>query len=271
MHACSMTQWKPQNQQKKVCHILRRTCMSIYSSVCWQNTWVEDSGSENKFLGTNLWTFQFVSMMCLWRAVGHRNFCAYSNHRPGNTGKVAAAVLQVQAAFVCPALHPSPHYGREGNLIFSALRFYTVWQEFWWAFACMYVSSGTICSISVCWCPVALNSLNSIECICMNFWLLTFLLFLTLNISLGRQRTVISVFWALLQQELFSGKKSTCRGQGQECICCWAHNCSKTPGAVSTLDLPICCSAMLSPLLGEMESEWMGLSILLRVSRLLRC
>lgn len=41
------------------------------------------------------------------------------------------------AVFVCPALHPSPHHRRVRKLIFSSLRFYIVWHEFWWAFACM--------------------------------------------------------------------------------------------------------------------------------------
>lgn len=148
-------------------------------------------------------------MLCLWRAVGHssRNCCACSNCRPGNIGKVTRAVLQGKQR-LC-AQHCTHHHTTEG----TGSSFSHPWDftpcgmnsDELLPVCC--ASSGTICSVSVCWCPVALNSLNSTDCICMNFWLLTFLLFLTLNIVLGRQGSVISVFWALLQQELFNGNK----------------------------------------------------------------
>lgn len=64
-------------------------------------------------------------------------------------------------------------------------------------------------------------------------------------------------------------EQNTSIGEGQGCICWWAHNCSKTSRAVSRLNnvtsvfnLPICWFAvvqMLSPLMREMGSEWMGL------------
>lgn len=124
-----------------------------------------------------------------------------------NILKVTTAVLQGKQ-HLC-AQHCTPHHtAEEKGSSFSHPWDFTLCGTASDELLTCVVSSGTICNVSVCCYPVALSSSNSTDCICMNFWLLTFLLFLTLSLSLGRQRTVISVFWALLQQELFYENKT---------------------------------------------------------------
>lgn len=189
-------------------------------------------------------------MMCLWRAVGCRKRnCAYSNHSPGDFWKVTTAVLQGKQ-HLC-AQHCTHHCTTEekGSSFSHPLDFTLCGMNSDELLPVRCLSSGTICSISVCWCPVALNFLNSMACICMNFWFLTFLLFLTLNTSLGKQRSEISIFWALLQQELFYGNKTpaedkdknvfvgehTTVANHQELWALWIC-------PVVDLLLPVCCS-----------------------------
>lgn len=148
--------------------------------------------------------------MCLWIDVSHssRNFCSCSNYRPGNIWKVAPALFrgkQHLCAQHCTHQHTTEGKGSSFSHPLDSTLCGTNSDEL---LTVCCVSTGTTCSVSVCWCPVALNSSSSTDCICMKVWLLTFLLSLTLNISLGRQRNVISVFWALLQQELFYGNKA---------------------------------------------------------------